>query len=615
MFLEGLQLGNYKIVKFLKKGGMGEVYQGEDHRISREVAIKVVRTEASSHSNPKVQKEINRAKREIVAITKLNHPHILHLYDFGEHPLNGDILTYMVMPYHPDGSLEDWLHKRGPTALSPDDVAYFLDQAADALQCAHDHHIIHQDVKPSNFLVSNKTSLLGSPLPNLHLADFGIARFTTATTSLSQNVGTPAYMPPEQWEATAQPTAANDQYALAIMAYQLLTGQLPFTGTVVQLMRQHAFEQPKPPSELNKQLSPAIDAVILQALEKDPKRRFPSIAAFAQAFKNALGKNSGPVVKLDSTQLVHPRPISLKNAGLLLLVVLFLAASTYGVVTFGIPAIDSVIATNNQHATATSVAATQTHGAQANGAGSVAATGTARTKASATARASAVAATGTAQASATAVANATATANVRATATASAYPMPTYILLSAKGTLLLSDPLQDNSKGYGWSNSGSCQFTSGTYHASTPGQLAYCNGSASNVSHLNNIIVEVQMTIVRGDCGGIVFRANPASNSYYAFEVCQDGSYTLSSYANNQVSGGQAMMSNTSTSIKKGYNQTNVLDVVANSREIALYVNGQWIPGTNDTTYTSGGIGVLADAVHGHATDVAYSNLKVWTLA
>ncbi|HET9920544.1 MAG TPA: hypothetical protein VFQ30_11920, partial [Ktedonobacteraceae bacterium] len=253
--------------------------------------------------------------------------------------------------------------------------------------------------------------------------------------------------------------------------------------------------------------------------------------------------------------------------------------------------------------------------AQANGAGSVAATGTARTKASATARASAVAATGTAQASATAVANATATANVRATATASAYPIPTYILLSAKGTLLLSDPLQDNSKGYGWSNSGSCQFTSGTYHASTPGQLAYCNGSASNVSHLNNIIIEVQMTIVRGDCGGIVFRANPASNSYYAFEVCQDGSYTLSSYANNQVSGGQAMMSNTSTSIKKGYNQTNVLDVVANGREIALYVNGQWIPGTNDTTYTSGGIGVLADAVHGHGTDVAYSNLKVWTLA
>jgi len=190
------------------------------------------------------------------------------------------------MPFRQEGSLADWLQQRGSAELlSPQVVAHFIDQAADALQHAHDSQLIHQDVKPSNFLIRSRT---GNPSrPDLLLSDFGIVKFTTATATASQSIrGTPAYMAPEQWDG--QPVPATDQYALAIMAYQLLTGRLPFQGSPGQVMRQHFMAQPQPPGTLNLRIFPALDAVILRALEKQPEDRFLSIAAFAQAFQEAL---------------------------------------------------------------------------------------------------------------------------------------------------------------------------------------------------------------------------------------------------------------------------------------------------------------------------------------
>src|SRR5216683_2345258 len=186
MPLEGLQLGRYRLLHLIGRGNMGEVYLAEDPRVSRQVAIKVV---------------------------------------------SGAVLTYMVMPFCQEGSLASWLRKNsGSEFLSIEDTAHFINQAADALQHAHDHEIVHQDVKPSNFLILSSRN---SSLPDLLLADFGIAKLGIVTSNASQAIrGTPIYMAPEQWEGLPQP--ATDQYALAIMAYQFLAGNPPFRGGPAQ---------------------------------------------------------------------------------------------------------------------------------------------------------------------------------------------------------------------------------------------------------------------------------------------------------------------------------------------------------------------------------------------
>lgn len=286
MLLTGLQLGHYRLTRQIGSGAMSEVYLAEDTRIARQVAVKVVRSEASPYPDAEATREVERLfQREMQVISKLDHPQILPLYDFGDEKIQDTIYTYMVMPYRSEGSLADWLRKQQGALLSAEDVSHLLTQAADALQYAHDQGLVHQDVKPSNFLMRQRT---GHPnRPDLLLADFGIAKIAGNASTSSQNTrGTPSYMPPEQWDA--QPVPASDQYALAIMTYQLLTGRLPFLGTPMQIMQQHCNTPPAPPSRLNPRLSDALDAVLLRALAKKPEERFPSISLFAQAFRQAL---------------------------------------------------------------------------------------------------------------------------------------------------------------------------------------------------------------------------------------------------------------------------------------------------------------------------------------
>ena len=295
MLLEGLQLGRYRLIRLLGSGGMGEVYLGEDSHIRRQVAIKVTRAEATPYPNSETAKQAARLfQREVRAIATLDHPYILPLFDYGEQEMEATSLTYMVMPYREEGSLSTWLRQRGEKQmLTPQEVAHFIRQAASALALAHRHQIIHQDVKPSNFLVrSNETN---PQLPDLLLADFGVAKFTSASASMSQSSrGTPTYMAPEQW--IGQPVAASDQYALAIMVYQLLTGSLPFQGRQEQVMYQHLHVEPKPPSTANPRISAYVDTIILRALAKKPEERFATISAFANAFQQALSLPEQPKV-------------------------------------------------------------------------------------------------------------------------------------------------------------------------------------------------------------------------------------------------------------------------------------------------------------------------------
>ena len=326
MPLESFQNGRYRIVRPLGSGSMGEVYLVEDTRINRQVAIKVIRFDASSYLNDEAAKDAVRLfEREAKAIAQLNHPNILPLFDYGEESINGSTVTYMVMPYCPDGSFMTWLQLHEQDApLSPQDTAHFVREAADALQHAHEHDIIHQDVKPSNFLLRGKKT----GLPDILLADFGIAKLAASTSGASHVVrGTPMYMAPEQWEG--HPVPASDQYALAVMTYQMLTGRLPFQGGPSQMMYQHINVSPMPPSSVNAALSPELDTVLLRALAKRPGERYPSIAAFADAFQQTLptldqptilnteGRNMSPMPAFDDNRptMIHQTSAPTNGAG------------------------------------------------------------------------------------------------------------------------------------------------------------------------------------------------------------------------------------------------------------------------------------------------------------
>ncbi|HVB22082.1 MAG TPA: protein kinase [Ktedonobacteraceae bacterium] len=315
MPLESFQNGRYRIARPLGSGSMGEVYLVDDTRIDRQVAIKVIRFDASSFMNADAtQDAIRLFEREAKSIAQLNHPNILPLFDYGEEMVNGTTVTYMVMPYSPDGSLSTWLQQHAhDDMLAPQDTFHFIRQAADALQHAHDHDIIHQDVKPSNFLLRKRNG----GLPDILLADFGIAKLAASTSGASHVVrGTPIYMAPEQWEG--HPVPASDQYALAVMAYQLLTGRTPFQGGPSQMMYQHMTVSPLPPSTVNTALSPAVDTVLLRALAKRPQERFPSVIAFADALQQTLPTIDHPTIinSMGHSQYDDNRPTMMSAANL-----------------------------------------------------------------------------------------------------------------------------------------------------------------------------------------------------------------------------------------------------------------------------------------------------------
>ena len=300
MFPGEQQLGRYRLLKLIATGGMGEIHLAEDASINRQVAIKVIRSESALYAGESSSSDAARLfEREAKAIAMLDHPHILPLYDYGEEKRDGTVLTYLVMPYRPEGSLATWLEQRGPAnPLSLADVESIITQTASALQYTHDHQLIHQDVKPSNFLIrSNREN---PNRPDILISDFGIARISNMTSSSSQSIrGTPGYMSPEQWEGNALP--ASDQYALAVMAYELVTGRPPFKGNPMQMMYAHVHTSPQPPSSLTPGLPSALDAVILRGLAKKPADRFPTVSAFAQAFQQAVhGTLSSPL------QLTNP---------------------------------------------------------------------------------------------------------------------------------------------------------------------------------------------------------------------------------------------------------------------------------------------------------------------
>ena len=269
--LVGRELGPYRLIEGVGRGGMAEVYLAEDQRLERRVAVKVLPAAMAMEQTFRA-----RFEREARAAAKLQHPHILPVYDYGQQ----DGVPYLVMPYITGGSLAQIIAQaRGPLPLNK--AVQWADEIASALQYAHDQNIVHRDVKPGNMLIG--------PGEHLLLSDFGIAKVMDATTSLTNtgtSVGSPEYMAPEQ--ARGEADYRSDIYALGIVIFQMLAGRVPFSAsTPMQVMMQHVQEPPPSLRSLNPTLSPQVEAVVLRALAKDPAERFQSASALAEALKAA----------------------------------------------------------------------------------------------------------------------------------------------------------------------------------------------------------------------------------------------------------------------------------------------------------------------------------------
>ncbi|HEX4562234.1 MAG TPA: serine/threonine-protein kinase, partial [Gemmatimonadales bacterium] len=256
----------YVLQRELGRGGMATVYYAEDVKHGRGVAIKVLHPDVAASMGQ------DRFLREIEIAAKLQHPHILPLYDSGA----AGNYFYYVMPFVEGESLRDRLNRE--RQLSQEDVLKITAQVASALGYAHSRGVVHRDIKPENIMLSGDTAIV---------ADFGIARTEGAGHSLTQTgtiIGTPTYMSPEQGTGNPDIDGRTDQYSLACVVYEMLVGAPPFTGPTVQaVIARHSMDLVSPPSIVRESIPDTMETALLRALAKTPADRFPTVILFSEA--------------------------------------------------------------------------------------------------------------------------------------------------------------------------------------------------------------------------------------------------------------------------------------------------------------------------------------------
>jgi serine/threonine protein kinase len=269
---EGEQVGTYQLVEKLGQGGMATVYKAYHPQLDRHVAIKAM------HRNfLEDESFVARFTREAQIVASLEHPHIVSIYDFGEH----DGQPYLVMKYVPGETLKERLQEK---PLSLDEILHVMQAVGSALHYAHQRDILHRDIKPSNIVIDDDNTP--------YLTDFGLARLASAgesTMSADMLLGTPHYISPEQAKGKKNINARADIYSLGIVLYELLVGNVPFTAdTPYAIIHDHIYSPLPDPAEVNPEIPPAVEDVLYQALAKNPAERFASAQQMVDTLQQAI---------------------------------------------------------------------------------------------------------------------------------------------------------------------------------------------------------------------------------------------------------------------------------------------------------------------------------------
>ncbi len=707
-------IDRYRLLHFLHRGENKSVYQAIDMHTAKPVALKLLRLDQGQEEK---QQRLQHFKSIMEEVAALDHPHILPVLDFGE-MTNGQGereygYAYIVMPLATERSLDVWLsnywqqQKSLSTQLGSQHIRQFVSQVAESLQYAHDKNVLHLGIKQTNFLLRYKTEEKHFPL--LELSDFSIARFTALPPKLANGREASYTLAPELLKG--QPVAASDQYELAALVYELLTG--------------HAYTLDKgdrgapalfSPEEQVANLSPAVRQVLQRSLLIDPHARYASIAEFAEAFESAMrqgehGENvyvmlgiseaealsgvsyplaladkrvvtvnvpsnvdagqvlripnagqssqfGGPRGQLVVTLAVRPDPnenhrlieqlehlseniqalqaqpmelgqqmqaldrkvmsalepdeeeekFGLQNMpryftkhippgtavafSILLLVVIFgncmLCSTLKGAVISNGYGNMALIATTNEHIAATASAHTN------------------------------------AIARATAIAQATMTTKqtkaLQDAASAQLIPQQYNVTTTAAVSLIFNDLINGSDTGQ-WkvqdpTSDQSCYFGTTTtdqfYHAqmiSSRNTANFCqtSGPQGTISTGTNFVLQVQMTIIDGDVGGVAFGIS--GKSFCFFYVDQSGRYEIG-VNNVLLSNGEGQ----SAAINKGTGSgtSNLLAVAVNNKSLTFYVNLQPILTVNNVPLATQGAVALVARSDGVPTNVAYQEMKIW---
>jgi tetratricopeptide (TPR) repeat protein len=293
-FTVGETVGPYRILQQLGQGGMATVFKAYHAALDRYVALKVLHPAFTEDPN-----FLARFQREARLVARLEHPNIVPIYDYAEY----EGRPYLVMKFIEGETLKARL---GRSRLEPSEVAQIVEAVGAALSYAHKHGVLHRDVKPSNVLLGQDGQI--------YLADFGLARIAQSgesTLTSDMILGTPQYISPEQAVGKKELNEGTDIYSFGVMLYELVVGRVPFSAdTPFSIIHDHIYSPLPPPTQLNADVPPAVERVLLKALAKDPNDRYLDVpalvTAFLEAWKEAWPSGTHPAAPAGATAVSAP---------------------------------------------------------------------------------------------------------------------------------------------------------------------------------------------------------------------------------------------------------------------------------------------------------------------
>ncbi|HEY0757261.1 MAG TPA: protein kinase [Ktedonobacteraceae bacterium] len=280
--LDNLSIGRYHLKSVLGSSPLGDVYLTYDRLREQDIALKTIQTNMiPSYLIEGLDDDYNLFQQELDLLQQTEHPHMVRVTSIGKSYISGFPFIYKTMPYYKEGSLANWLLQFAGRLFAPIEVASVIAQVAEAIQFLHNRGLLYQNFKMTNVLVANT----GQSMRDLHVALADLP-FVMDVINLPKTSESYRYYAPEQWENEA--FTSSDQYGLAVLAYELLVGRVPFQGNSDTVMRRMHLTMPAPaPSSFNSNIYPMIDKVILRALAKRPDERFESVSVFAAALEQA----------------------------------------------------------------------------------------------------------------------------------------------------------------------------------------------------------------------------------------------------------------------------------------------------------------------------------------